>query len=102
MLGQEAIKRDITGPAVRDNQFAYFPFDAPADQRVIRKNLDGFTNRNGRIRGGGRIVLCQKNECPLQIDERVCGIDYLRHALGRAAFGFRAKRSSQACTSCAR
>lgn len=58
LLGQETIKRDITRPAVRDNQFAYFPFDSPADQRVIRKNLDGFTNRRGGIQGGGRIVLC--------------------------------------------
>jgi len=102
LLGQKAIERDIAGLSVGNDQLAYFTFDAPTDQRVIRKNLDGFTNSNSRIPCCRRIVRCQKRECPLQISERILCVDYLRHALGRAAFGLRARRSSQACTSSAR
>jgi hypothetical protein len=72
LLGQKAIERDIAGLSVGNNQLAYLTFDAPTDQRVMRKNLDGFTNSNSRIRCGRRIVLCQKRECPLQIGECVC------------------------------
>ncbi len=87
LLGQKAIERDIAGLSVGNDQLAYLTFDAPTDQRMIRKNLDGLTN---------------SSECPLQIGERILCIDYLRHALGRTAFGLRARRSSQACTSSAR
>jgi hypothetical protein len=44
----------------------------------------------------------QKGKRPLQIGERVACVNYPRHGLGRAAFGLRARRSSQACTSSAR
>jgi hypothetical protein len=47
-------------------------------------------------------VLRQKRKGPLQIGERVLAVDYLRHAFGRDAFGFRARRSNQGCTSSAR
>lgn len=60
-----------------------------------------FVDVSGGHSGPG-VVLDEKLKRPLEIGKRVGGVDYLRHALGRADLRFFANRSSQAWTSSAR
>ena len=98
----EAIERDVAGGSVRDDELAEISFDSATDERMIRKILDGRSDGKRRRQGGIGIVGSHEFERVLEIDERACRIDYLRHGFGRGLATPWASRSTQACTSSAR
>ena len=85
LLGQEAIKRDIAGFSIGNDQLAHVPFDASAYQRVIRQGFNGFADGGRRRYRRVWVVLGKEVKCALKVDKRVLCIDYLRHGFGRAA-----------------
>ena len=76
---QELVERDVTGPAVGNDQLAQILFHAPADQGVARQRIDRFADHRSRSGAGTRIVLGKKFKRALEVAERVLRIDYLRH-----------------------
>lgn len=93
--GQEPVKCDVPGLAKRDHQFTQILHDASSNQWMVRKGLNGLADGVCRSLCYLRINFGQKSERALKVGKRVTRIDYPRQGLGRAALGFRAKRSSQ-------
>lgn len=93
---EEAIQRDIAGCAVGDHQLADVPMDASTEQRVCAEVV----NRGAdRIRSGNcslGVFTAQELECPLQVIQRACRVDYRRQGFGRSVAAPRANRSIQA------
>lgn len=85
LLGQEAIKRDIAGFAVGNDQLAHVPFDTSAYQGVIRQDFYGIADGGRRRYRRAWVVLGKEIKYALDVGKRVLRIDYLRHGFGRAA-----------------
>jgi methyl coenzyme M reductase gamma subunit len=65
----KSVQGNVSGMAVRDDQFAQFAFEAPSDQWVRGKVLDRGLDRIDCSQCSGRIFVAQKLECALNMIE---------------------------------
>jgi len=98
----KAIKGDVSGMAIRNNQFSQFAFDPPADQRVCGEIVDRGLDGRDSIQRGLCVFVTEEFEGALYVIESPLGIDYRCHGLGRCALPSTARRCIQAWTSSAR
>ncbi len=101
LLGNESVERDIPGATERDHQFAQVRGEISADEGMGGEHLDPRTDGCGSIERRCRVLVDQETEQPLEVVERLSGIDYLRQGLGRPGLRPLASWSSQRCTSVA-
>jgi len=98
----KAIKGNVSGMAIGNNQFAQFAFDPPAYHRVCGEVVDrGLDGRDG-IQRGLCVFVTEELEGALDVIESPLRIDYRCHGLGRCALPSTARRCIQAWTSSAR
>lgn len=84
--GVEAVQGDVAGGAAQNHQLAQLALHAAADERMVGEDFDrsGHAPHGGWGRLGG--LLQQKIGQPLEIGERLGGVDYLRHFTGLGRF----------------
>jgi hypothetical protein len=64
------VKRDVSGVAVGDDQFAQLPFDSTAYQRMCDEIVDRRLDcGHGILRSSG-ILVAQKKKCAFDVTER--------------------------------
>jgi hypothetical protein len=99
---QEAVQSDVACRTVRNHKFADVAVNAPPQQRVSAKIVDGRSDRlRSRYRCVG-VLFPQNLKGSLRMSERPCRINYRRQGFGRSVAVPCARRVIQACTSSAR
>src|SRR5712691_7991485 len=83
-----AVQGKVAAGAARDDQFAPFPVDSAADERMIRQNADRLPNSPYCRTRGVRSSLEKMLDDALEIAQRLGRIDYFRH---RTGLGLRAR-----------
>jgi hypothetical protein len=99
---QEAVQGDVARRTVGNHKFADVGVNAPPQQRVGAKIVDGGTEGLRSCYLCARILFAQRLEGSLQVVERSCRVNYRRHGFGRSVTEPCARRAIQACTSSAR
>src|SRR5206468_12673909 len=83
-----AVQGKVAAGAARDDQFAPFPVDSAADERMIRENVDRLPDSLQCLPPGVRSRLQKMFDDALEVAQRLGRIDYFRH---RTGLGLRAR-----------
>jgi len=92
----KSVQGDVSGVAVRDDQFAQVPLDAPSYERVRGEVIDRGLDRRHCIQCGIWVFVAQEREGTLDVIESTLRIDYRCHGFGRCARPSTARRCIQA------
>jgi len=83
----KSVQGHIARLTIGNDQLAQLAFDTPAHQWMSGQMIDRRTDGIDGTEGCSRVLVTQELEGPLEVIERSCRIDYLRHGFGRAAEG---------------
>lgn len=98
----EPIQGHVASFPVGNDQLPQFAFESAANKRMCAKIVDGRLNRRHCLQRCRWILVTQELKRTLDLLERPCRINYLRHDFGRVADSPTASRFIQAYTSSAR